>query len=589
MTSTRSPAAVALAIPLASVLAAAAALASLPALAVELLPRAGATGVNPDTPLRLVFDTSPTVGTRGRIRIYDAADDRLVDTLDLSIPAGPTTRRTAPRAPYLVHPYPYGGPRRTNADTRPGTPTAGVDPAPVAAPGDYQLTIIGGFTEGFHFHPVIVRGNTALVTPHHDLLDYGKTYYVQVDPGVLSGDGFDGVQGRQWRFTTKPHGPAKDAALVTVGANGDGDFSTVQGALDHVPDRPARRTTVFVKNGDYEEIVYFRNKRDLSIVGEDRDKVRIHYANNEVFNPHPLNVATNELPGTFPSRRAAFMADNVHDLALVNLTIETTAKGQAEGLLLNGSRNIVSHVTVRGSGDALQTNGSAYYSHFRLVGDGDTILGRGPAFFRDCDIASKGAFMWIRNPRENHGNVFVGCRFTALGGPAEIARLPDNKGKNYPYAEAVLIDSTLDGILPAGWTDIGDGATHVKFWEFNSRAADGKPVDTGARHPRSRQLDAARDAALIAQYRDPAFVLGGWRPALAPVILAQPRAAAADGGTTLTVRAAGVPEPAYRWYRDGKPVAGDGPALLVREPGRYTVEVSNGSGRVASAPVAVGI
>ena len=556
------------------------------AIAVELLPRAGAAGVNPDTPLRLVFAAPPVPGTRGQVRIYDAADDRLVDTLDLSIPAGPTTRRTAPRAPYLAHAYPYGGTRRTNADTRPGTPTPGVDPAPVAAPGDYQLTIIGGFTEGFHFHPVIVRGNTALVTPHHNLLAYGRTYYVQVDPGVLAGDGFQGIAGKDWRFTTKPRAPAVDAPLVTVSAAGDGDFSTVQGALDHVPDRPNRRTTIFVKNGDYEEIVYFRNKRGLSIVGEDREKVRIHYANNEVFNPHPLNVATNELPGTFPSRRAAFMADNVEDIALVNLTIETTAKGQAEGLLLNGARNIVTHVTVRGSGDALQTNGSAYYSDFSLVGDGDTILGRGPAFFRACDIGSKGAFMWIRNSAANHGNVFVGCRFTAIGGPTEIARLPDNKGRNYPHAEAVLIDSVLDGISPAGWADVGDGATHAKFWEFNSRAIDGKPVDVSARHPKSRQLDATRDAATIARYRDPAWVLGGWQPALAPIILAQP-APGRDG--TLTVRAAGVPEPSYRWYRDGKPVAGSGATLPAPLPGRYTVEVSNDNGKAMSKAVAVGI
>lgn len=562
------------------------------ALAVELLPRAGATGINPDTPLRLVFDSPPVPGTRGQVRIYDAADDRLVDTLDLSIPAGPTTGRTAPRAPYLAQPYPYDGPRRTNADTKPGTPTRGLEPAPVAAPGNYQLTIIGGFTEGFHFHPVIVRDRTALVTPHHNLLAYGRTYYVQVDPGVLTGDGFQGIAGKAWRFTTKREAPASDAAQLTVSAAGDGDFSTVQGALDHVPDRPARRTTIFVKNGDYEEIVYFRNKRKLAIVGEDRDKVRIHYANNEVFNPHPLNVATNERPGTFPSRRAAFMADNVEDIALVNLTIETTAKGQAEGLLLNGARNIVTHATVRGSGDALQTNGSAYYSHFTLTGDGDTILGRGPAYFRDCDIASKGAFMWIRNTETNHGNVFVGCRFTAIGAPTEIARLPDNKGRNYPHAEAVLIDSTLDGIVPAGWGEIGDGATHVKFWEFNSRRPDGSPVDTGARHPRSRQLDAVRDAAVIAQYRDPAWVLGGWRPALAPIILAQPRLAPATNaaGATLAVQAAGVPEPSYRWYRDGKPLAGaSGATLPVRDPGRYTVEVSNDSGRVVSAPVAVGL
>ncbi|TWI49839.1 penicillin-binding protein [Pseudoduganella flava] len=558
-----------------------------PAAALELLPRPGATDVNPDTPLRLVFESAPRPGTRGQIRIYEAGTDRLVDTLDLAIPAGPTERRTAPRAPYLAQPYPYGGPRRTNADTPAGTPTPGVEPPPVNLPGQYQLTIIGGFTEGFHFYPLLVRGNTALVTPHHNLLGYGKTYYVQVDPSVLEGEGFGGIAGQHWRFTTKARGPAADATLVTVDAHGNGDFSTVQGALDHVPDAPRQRTTIFVRNGDYEEIVYFRNKRDLTIAGEERDKVRIHYANNEVFNPHPLNVATNELPGTFPSRRAAFMADNVRDVALVNLTIATDAKGQAEGLLVNGERTIVAHVTVAGSGDALQTNGSAFFTDFRLTGDGDTILGRGPAYFERCHIDSKGAFMWVRNTAANHGNVFVGCRFTGRDGTPELARLPDNKGRNYPDAEAVLIDAVLENVSPAGWADIGDGATHVKFWEFNSRAADGQPVDTRARHPRSRQLDAVRDAALIASYRDPAFVLGGWQPALAPIILTQPLATRTGAGTTLTVRAAGVPAPTYRWYRDGKPVAGDGATLALRTPGRYTVEVANDKGRLVSAPVQI--
>lgn len=486
---------------------------ALPAAAVELRPRAGAVGVNPDTPLRLVFDKTPVAGTRGQIRIYDAQDDRLVDTLDLSIPAGPTARSSAPAAPYLAQPYPYPQRRLTNANTRAGTPSAGVAPVPVAVPGDYQLTIIGGFTDGFHFYPVLVRGNTALVTPHHNLLGYGKTYYVQVDPGVLAGDGFKGIAGKSWCFTTKPRGPAPDATRVTVSADGSGDFSTVQGALDHVPDRPAARTTIFVQDGDYEEIVYFRNKQNLTIAGADRHKVRIHYANNEVFNPHPLNISTNEVAGTFPSRRAAFAADNVRDVALLNMTIETTAQGQAEGLLINGERTVVSNVTVIGSGDALQTNGSAYFDNVRVVGHGDTILGRGPAFFRNCDIESEHAYMWIRNPESNHGNVFVDCRFRTIGGGrTELARLPDNKGRNYPHAEAVLINATLTGISPAGWGDIGAAATHVKFWEFNSRNADGSPADVSQRHPGSRQLDRVKDAQTIADYSNPAWVLGGWTP-----------------------------------------------------------------------------
>jgi pectinesterase len=64
------------------------------------------TGVNPDTHLVLTFPNPPTLGTAGQIRIYDAADDRLVDVLDLSIPPGPTVViRTPASPPYTPVPY----------------------------------------------------------------------------------------------------------------------------------------------------------------------------------------------------------------------------------------------------------------------------------------------------------------------------------------------------------------------------------------------------------------------------------------------------------------------------------------------------
>ena len=68
------------------------------------------------------------------------------------------------------------------------------------------MTIIGGFTDGFHFYPVIIRDNTATIYLHNNLLEYGKTYYVQIDPGVLTlQDGsFKGIAGTNgWRFTTR--------------------------------------------------------------------------------------------------------------------------------------------------------------------------------------------------------------------------------------------------------------------------------------------------------------------------------------------------------------------------------------------------
>ena len=488
----------------------------------QLFPPNNAVRVNPDTHLRLTFRSQPVLGDSGEIRIYDASNNRLVDSLDLSIPPGPTFPNRE-RAPYTPAPYAYVSGSFTNANTKPGTPSGGALPTP----DTFQLTIIGGFTDGFHFYPVIIHDSAAAIYPHNNLLEYDKTYRVIIDPGVFTlHDGeFDGIAGEtEWLFSTKKTPPPADAKQLVVAADGSGDFSTVQGAIDFIPDNSPERRTIFIKNGVYEEIVYFRNKTNVTFLGEDRDKVVVCYANNEVFNPHPANIATNEWPGTFPSRRAAFMADNCKNIQLANLTIRSIndQPAQAEGLLLMGSENIVYNVSIFGSGDALQINGSAYLENSSITGIGDNILGRGPAFFKNCELVSTGGpHMWIRNTQANHGNVFVHCTFRMSGlGETVIARTTDNRLKGYPYAEAVLLDCSLDGISPQGWSIEGSGTSHLHYWEYNSmNLNDGKPVDVSQRHPLSRQLTLEQDAQTIADYQNPAYVLGGWDPVIDPVIL----------------------------------------------------------------------
>jgi pectin methylesterase-like acyl-CoA thioesterase len=541
--------------------------------------------VNPDTHLVLTFPTPPTLGTSGQIRIHDAADNRLVDMLDLSIPPGPTSRAEGPNPPYSPIPYEYTAARPTNADTVPGTPSGGAVPTSRA----YQLTIIGGFSDAFHFYPVIVRDRVATIYPHHNLLQYGKTYSVQIDPGVFRGNG--GTSG--WTFSTKRRPPPADATRVVVAADGTGDFSTVQGAIDFVPDRSPRRTTIFIRNGSYEELVYFRNKSNITLVGEDRDKVVVFYENNEVFNPHPANISTNEWPGTFPSRRAAFMGDNSSGIHLVNLTIKTTARGQAEGLLLTGDRNILSQVTVVGSGDALQVNGPVYITDSLIIGDGDTILGRGPAFFNRSELQSSGVFMWIRNTAANHGNVFLDCTFRKRGtGGTELARAPMNNGRAYPNAEAVLINAKLEGISPEGWGAMGGDTANMHYWEYKStNLGDGTPVDVSRRKPESRQLTKERDATAIANYSSPAYVLG-WTPAMAPLSLGPPEAHMAGTSMTISVKVAAIPDATYQWLESGTPIRGATASTMTvntranakaDDASRYTVRVSNASGSATSS------
>ena len=193
----------------------------------------------------------------------------------------------------------------------------------------------------------------------------------------------------------------------------------------------------------------------------------------------------------------------------------------------------MSQMNIKGSGDALNLRGSVYLTDSRIIGDGDTILGVGPAFFNHCEIQSIGPFMWIRNTEANHGNVFVNCTLIARerpaptqtaafmsqgGSPARpaiaavFARLPNNHGLNYPYAEAVLINCHLKGIPPIGWGPIEDETSHLHLWEFNSTDLDGHPVDITQRHAVSQQLTMPQDSEIVADYSNPAFVLDGWTP-----------------------------------------------------------------------------
>jgi pectinesterase len=467
-----------------------------------LFPAIGAVNVNRDTPLVLTFASPPSIGTSGTIRIFDAADNSLVDTLDLAIP---------------VSPRPDGRGRWT---PDPGDKTV------------YQINRIAGFD--FHFFPVIVRGNVATIHPHNGALKYGRRYVVTIDPGVLTtADGkFEGIRGeKSWTFQTKVAPPPADSRRIVVAADGSGDFTTVQGAIDYLPEKPAQRVTVFIRDGDYEEIVFAFGKSNVTLRGESRDGVRVHYRNNSAFNP--------SRGAGSPSRRPAFSIQNGSDIQLSTFTIANDFVGQAEALLIRGERIVVDRMTLSGSGDALTTYGTIYMVDSKLAGHGDTILAYAALYCLRCEVRSIGPMTWTRTPRGSHGNVFVDSTLISLDEPLPwtvtpsdpgqkvpgvFARLPRNSpgssAPNFPYAEMVLIDTRTQGFSPEGWGPVEDppgfDRSNVRFLEFNTMDFEGKPVDLSRRHPIVKRLDMPADADTIANYRRPEFVLGGWTPVVLP-------------------------------------------------------------------------
>ena len=554
----------------------------------ELFPQNNSVDVNPDTRLKLTFSSAPPLGNTGKIKVYDASNGNLVDELDLSIPPGPKNTRTPP--PYDTLKY-ASIPDTVFTVNSPDTDTSHV----------YQKNYVGGTndSDARHFYPVLINDNVATITPHNNRLAYDKAYYVEVDSEAFPfpDNSFGGITGKStWTFTTKKAAPAPDSSMLLVSADGTGDFSTVQGAIDAIPNDSPSPKEIFIRNGVYEEIVALRNKQNVTLRGEDRSKVVVRYANNGVFN----SVG-----------RYEFTLSTSTSINLLNFTIQSVGKdetpAQAEALYVKGDKLQTHNVTMLGSGDALQiqANTRIYLSRSSVRGYGDNFLSYGAAFFKECELISTyGPHGWPRNPSTNHGDVFLNSTFRLEGvgtsgdGHCTLARSPTS-GVSFPYAEFVLISCKLDGIAPEGWGAAGPDYTNVHFWEYNSvNLSDGKPVDVSKRVSYSRQLTMDKDADTIANYSNPSYVLGGWTPELAPVILTQPPATVTipvGGNTELGTEVAAEPAPTYQWLKDGQPLPGETSSTLKLDAataasgGEYSVSIENSVGKVASSKTTVAV
>jgi len=454
-------------------------------------PAPGAVNVCPDTPLRLTFDSPPVLGTAGKIQIHDAADDRVVETIDVI------------------------------------SPTA--------------LKTIGGYPN-FKYYPVIITGNVAAIYPLNGELACGKTYYVTIDAGVFKNGTDDYAsldQAAAWRFTTRSAPPAAGAEKYTVAADGTGDFCTVQGALDFVPEGNTKPVTIFIRKGVYNELIFLVGKDDIRLIGEDRKQTVIAYANNDKFNHNSANPYSS---GGSPVmgkgniyRRGVLLAHYVKNLVLANLTVRNTTPhggSQAEAVILNGSPEARAYLTdldLSSYQDTLQINGQAYVSNCYIEGDVDFMWGTGPCFFENCicrslnsTVAKGGYYTQIRNPPASHGYVYLHCTFDGAPGVTGnfLSRIQPVR---FPESEVVLLDCVLtDAVGGLGWfyqknPDKEEGVvgdvSRLHFWEYHSHDASGKPIEMKQRITGARELRQPDDAALIANYSDPTWVLGhGWKP-----------------------------------------------------------------------------
>ena len=517
--------------------------------ATAVSPGVGATGINTDTLLSITFDRVPVIGNAGRIRIYKASDNTLVDTLDLGVT--PYTRS------------------------------------------------IGTQTVNYIFYPIIVTGNTATIFPHAGILAYGQKYYVTMEPSVIqdsTGASYGGFSSpTAWTFTTKANGPAAGTTAVTVSADGSADFNTVQGAIDFVPNPNTAPFVITVKKGVYTEMNYIgATKPFITVQGENRAATIIQYADNNNFNTLTGN------------NRAMFSCD-ASDFTLQTITLHNlTPQGgsQAEAFRGNGLRILLSQVNLLSLQDTFLLNGnncSAFVTDSYIEGNTDFMWGSGAVYMQRTELkalttgtATEGYYTQMRNGQTQVGAVYVDCRLTAAPGVIGkstyyLGRIDPTPG-NFPFSQCIWVNCAMDAhISPAGWQlNNATSSTTVQDWEYKSTDLTGALLDVSKRISSSRQLSDTEGA----YWRNPVNVLGGWVPQVAANVPAPSGSVAVVSGATasLTTTANG----ALQWVKNGVAVAGaTAPTLIVpnaqpAQAGLYRVIVTP-TGQTASvvSPLAI--
>ncbi len=513
-----------------------------------------------DTPLSITFSSPILIGTAGKVRIYNASTHALVDTIDV------------------------GASSMTAAQV---LSVEGIEAI------TSSKTIEG---QAFNYYPIVVTGSTAVVYPHV-ALGYNTSYYVTIDTGVFvdatSKNAFIGIyDATTWAFKTKAAGPAAGSTWLNVAADGTGDFCTVQGALDFLPNNSTTATTIYIASGTYYGIVFDNGRSNVTFLGQSRPGTVLAYANNNTFD---------SAGGSFYHRGAVEAYGN--GLAFLNLTIRNTTPhggSQAEALILIGSKNIISDVNLYSYQDTLQATGTTYIANSTIQGDVDYMWGYGANYFYNCHLTAvtNGAyFAQVRNSQPsgttNHGNVYVNCTLDAAAGVTGcyLARIDPTPTTGFPYSEMVLIKCALgNDLASAGWLLNNATSAPSINWAYSGLTnLDGTPFNTSG----WSYATALTDPTALQNYQTPSYVLSGWSPALSPIIVAQPTAQAVNygGGTTLSVTAYGVPALTYQWYRNGTAIAGATSATYSiasaggSDAGTYTVAIGNGTTTTTSSAV----
>ena len=267
---------------------------------------------------------------------------------------------------------------------------------------------------------------------------------------------------------------------IIVAADGTGEFSTVQEAVNSVRAYMSDTTYMHIKAGVYREKILIPSwVTNLFLKGEGAGKTVItwdDYAglrNMGTFRTYTIWV-----------QGSGFTAEDI--------TFENSAGplGQAVAVHADGDRAVFRRCRLLGNQDTLLTanqESRQYYEECYIEGTTDFIFGPATAWFERCHIHSKkNSYVTAASTVEDHefGYIFNRCRLTAADGIERVYL-----GRPWrPFAATLFIRCELGNhILPEGWHN-WDNPANEKSARYAEYGNTGPGANPGTRVAWSRQL-----------------------------------------------------------------------------------------------------
>ena len=287
--------------------------------------------------------------------------------------------------------------------------------------------------------------------------------------------------------------------LFFFAKDGTGDYTTVQSAIDAVPENLKSPWLIFVKNGSYEEqVIIPQNKPFIHLIGQDKERTIIHLKLNVGGKPdantkdlaywhysvHNPKSAVSHFEGAVVNINASdFYSENI---SYVNdWGLEAQNGPQALALKTKADRIAFYNCKFRSFQDTWMTTTRDADRHYVkecwLEGAVDYFYGGGNALVEEStlyNVRSGSVIVAPCHKDAKFGYIFRDCIVDGNASAADGKQKLGRPWHNSP--RAVYIHTTMRiPLAPEGWTNMG--AIPGLFAEYDSRDTEGNVLDLSLR------------------------------------------------------------------------------------------------------------